>query len=73
MNMALQRQLADEAGQAPTGESWKEEYDYHLSVIDPPLMFGVFKMKFCGLDKLFLRHPDDFTSAMEKLTNELGY
>lgn len=72
-NPAFQRILAREAGECPTGESWESQYDHHLSHINPPLMFGVFRTKVATLNRLFEKHPETLTPLMEKLCNELGY
>jgi hypothetical protein len=54
-----------------------DEYNYHLSMICPPLPYGMWKMKFKALEAI-QNAPDylDTTQSMDyelKLCNDLGY
>lgn len=73
----LQRRLAANAGNNPDGEPWASCYDYHLSMIDPPLMFGLFKIKATRLDGMLKADPDGKSRSMDReinrLCRELGY
>ena len=81
MNKKTQLQLAKNAGKinlnSASYDTWLEEYEYHLGMVDSPLLFGVFKHKFEQLNQMFDADPDEKITAYDKpimnLCNQLGY
>lgn len=63
-----------------TKENLAQDYDYHLSMVEKPLPFGLWKMKFELLNKLqnseaYLsdRESTSLDRMVGKLCAELGY
>ena len=78
MDTKIQLQLAKEAGiRQSTGDSWLEEYKYHLGMVHNPFPFGLFKAKALRLDGLFASDPEAKNRSIDRtitnLCNELGY
>jgi hypothetical protein len=71
MDAELQRKLASQAGKANDGSSWSEQYDYHLGMIDPPLLFEQFRMKYNLLTSYLSRDPEGKESGINTKINEL--
>jgi len=72
--------LAKEAGNDANGDSYEESYKYHLGMIDPPLPFNLWKIKFDLLTRIQAipesdpRYFADSTMKKElQLCSELGY
>lgn len=72
--------LAEEAGNDANGDSYFDSYKHHLGMVDNPLPFNMWKMKFITLITLQAIPETDpryfAKSTMDremKLCNELGY
>jgi hypothetical protein len=81
MDTNYQIEIAKKAGKitlsSATYDTWREEYEYHLSMVQHPFPFGVFKLKLESLDRMFNADPDGknpaYDKPIQKLCNELGY
>ena len=81
MDTQTQLQLAKEAGRITlpmaTYQTWLQEYKYHLGMVQRPLPFFQFKMKFETLDGMFTKDPEGqdplLDGSIQRLCNELGY
>lgn len=81
MDTNIQLQLATEAGDVNRknyeGRTWLDEYKYHLGMVDEPLPFESFKLKFTTLNNMFDADPEGknprFDKDIMRLCNQLGY
>lgn len=74
-------ELAKAAGEitlnSKSFNTWLEEYDYHVKMVDYPVSFSLFKKKFILLDAMFNADPDGKNPSFDKpimdICNILGY
>jgi len=68
---------ASKAGKNSRGESYRDEYEYHLGMVQNPLPFLLWKRKFDKLVKIQTAQDyldNDSTVEQEtELCNQLGY
>lgn len=72
MDINIQRDLARLAGTYCSGSSWGEEYDRHLSMVERPLLFGVFKRKQLLLDGISEGRQPMAQEFIDELCKDLG-
>ncbi len=77
MNAELQRQLAAKAGDSKTDGPWSELYDHHLGMVETPLPFGQFRLKYNVLTNLLTSDPDGKRPSLDRqimsLSLQLGF
>jgi hypothetical protein len=81
MDWTLQRTLSQKAGKVNQkgyeNRTWEQEYDYHLGMVDNPLPFESFRLKFTRLNNMFEADPDGknphYDRPIMEICNQLGY
>lgn len=75
MDSNLQLGLAKEAGEIKhknyQGETWLDSYKHHLGMVDEPLPFGRYQMKFNELNRLLDKDPEGKNSSLDARINQL--